>query len=289
MYPNTFFSLFPPFPRDFRAFVAMSFDKRFDSRWENVLSPALSRIQVNETSLEPHRVDLTRASDSILTEILDQIAHCRVFIADISAIDQLNQRAIRNANVFYEVGLAHATRLPEEVILFRSDNFELAFDISNVRVHSYDPDGHPEEAQKFVVETVISSLRQLDLKRSLAIRKAAESLDYESYNVLADAQHQSGVTPPPRRNMGEALAAVARLDAITRLLELGAIRTDFFRITDEFFTTDMRNLSEENLVRYIATPFGAVLFKYIVEQMGLSDPKLKDKLEHLAQEDNKNE
>lgn len=104
MYPNTFFGLFPPFPRDLKAFVGMSFDKRFDPRWNNVIKPALSLVQFNNVPLEPHRVDLTNASDSILTEILDNIARCRVFVADITALDQVNNRAIRNQNVFYEIG-----------------------------------------------------------------------------------------------------------------------------------------------------------------------------------------
>ena len=43
MYPATFFGLFPPFPRDLRAFVAMSFEKRFDPRWEQVLQPAIRK------------------------------------------------------------------------------------------------------------------------------------------------------------------------------------------------------------------------------------------------------
>jgi hypothetical protein len=286
MYPNTFFGLFPPFPREGRAFVAMSFDTRFDARWKNVISPALSNIQFNDIPLEPHRVDLTSASDSILTEILDQIARCRVFVADITAIDQLNKRAIRNQNVFYEIGLAHAARLPEEVLLFRSDDFDLAFDISNVRVHHYDPDGNPEDARRIVTNTVVNSLRELDLRRNLAVRQAAERLDYESWFVLAEAQQHDGVTSPPRQTMGQALSAGARLDAIARLLDLGAIRTEFMKITDESFCANF-DASAEKLVRYVASPFGSVLFDYIIHQMGLTDPRLRDKLEQLAKDSDK--
>lgn len=287
MYPSTFFGLFPPFPRDFRAFVAMSFDKRFDARWKNVINPALSGIQFNDIPLEPYRVDLTSASDSILTEILDQIARCRVFVADITALDQLNSRAVRNQNVFYEIGLAHATRIPEEVLIFRSDDFDLAFDISNVRVHHYDPDDNPEESRMFVANTVIHSLRELDLKRNLAVRQAAQRLDYESWIVLAEVQKQGGVTSPPRQTMGQALSAGARLDAIARLLDLGAIQTEFIKITDETFSTDL-DASAERLLRYVASPFGNVLFDYIVdEKMGLTYPELRNKLEQLAKEDDK--
>ena len=53
-----------------------------------------------------------------------------------------------NANVLYEVGLAHALRAPEQVLLFRSDADPLLFDVSGIRVHTYDPDGDPEGAKK---------------------------------------------------------------------------------------------------------------------------------------------
>ena len=51
MYPAIFFGLFPPFPRDERAFVAMSFDPRFDARWKNVIVPAVRSVHVNDTPL----------------------------------------------------------------------------------------------------------------------------------------------------------------------------------------------------------------------------------------------
>jgi hypothetical protein len=131
MYPAIFFGLFPPFPRDDRVFVAMSFDSRFDRRWNEVIVPAVRRICVRtgatETRLEPHRVDLRTASDSILTEILDGIGRCRAVVADITSIGHIEGRPVRNANVLYEVGLAHASRLPEEVIIFRSDRDALLF------------------------------------------------------------------------------------------------------------------------------------------------------------------
>ncbi len=74
-------------------------------------------------------------SDSILTEILDGIGRCRAFLADISLIGEIENTPIRNANVLYEVGLAHAVRLPQEVLLFRSDDRPLMFDMANIRVN----------------------------------------------------------------------------------------------------------------------------------------------------------
>ncbi|MEA3323966.1 MAG: hypothetical protein U9Q37_02350 [Euryarchaeota archaeon] len=98
--------------------------------------------------MEPVRVDVRCISDSIVTEIFQGIAHHLVVFADVTTIAYVDDKPIRNANVLYEVGLAHAIRLPEEVILFRSDEDQLIFDITNVRVNSYDPDTDPSTARK---------------------------------------------------------------------------------------------------------------------------------------------
>jgi hypothetical protein len=199
MYPNTYLNLFPPFPRDHRVFVAMSFLPRFDARWRDVLAPAVRRIEVNGTSLEPHRVDLRKASDSVLTEILEGIARCRFFLADITVVGQLEGHPVRNGNVLYKVGIAHATRLPEEVALLRSDNAELLFDVMNVRVLEYDPDQKPDVARNLVADAIVQSLKELELKKSLAVRRTAESLDVHGWFLLLEAASVAEIHHPPSR------------------------------------------------------------------------------------------
>src|SRR5690606_12698324 len=138
-------------------------------RWENVIRPGLAAIRVNGVPLEPYRVDVGKVSDSILTEILDEIARSRIFIAEISEIGKLDDRSIRNANVMYEVGLAQAVRLPEEVLLVRSDKEQLLFDITNVRVHYYEPDTDVGKASALLGELALESLRAVEQKKHLAV------------------------------------------------------------------------------------------------------------------------
>jgi hypothetical protein len=276
MYPSAFFGLFPPFPRDERVFVAMSFDDRFGPRWHDVIAPAVRAIRVNETPLDPHRVDLRKVGDSILTEILEGITRCRVFLADITAIDQSGERAIRNANVMYEVGLAHAVRQPEEVLLFRSDDHELLFDITNVRVQQYDPDGSPESARKVITDTIIESLREVDLKKSLAVRRAAESLDFHSWIALFEAQGRP-FHHPALRTMGQALGNLARAQGIARLLEVGALQAEFVPLTSQLLNDDSG--PAERLVKYKITPFGSAVVDYGFNQLGLFSPENRQLLE----------
>ena len=186
MYPLNLFSLFPPFPRENKVFVAMSFDKRFGKRWAEAISPGVRNVQFHGAALEPYRVDAAKVSDSILTEILNGISNCRLFFADITTIGEVSRSPTRNANVMYEIGIAHAVRLAEEVILFRSDNDPLLFDVANIRINKYDPDATPEVARQQVSDALRSALEEIDLQKHLAVKRAADSLDGSGFLTLGD-------------------------------------------------------------------------------------------------------
>ncbi len=95
------------------------------------------------------------------------------------------------------------------------------------------------------------------------------------------AQDPSGLPAPPMQNLAEVFSVGARLNAIARLLDLGAIQTQFTKF-DEGNLVDLVDEHAELIVRYVATSFGKVLFDYVAEQMGLTDPKLRDQLKQLA-------
>jgi hypothetical protein len=109
---------------------------------------------VDGKPLVPHRADTTRVNDAIITEIVTGIGNDLVVLADLTTIGMIDGFPQRNANVLYEVGIAQAVRLAEEVLLFRSDSDRFAFDMAGVRVHTYDPDTKPKEAQSLVAESI---------------------------------------------------------------------------------------------------------------------------------------
>ena len=260
MYPNTYLNLFPPFPRDKRIFVAMSFDSRFDARWQNVLAPAIRRVTVTGVALEPHRVDLLTASDSVLTEILEGISRCRFFLADITDLGDLDGNPVRNANVLYEVGIAHATRLPQEVLLLRSDRNKLLFDIMNVRVLEYDPDGDPATAQNFVVNAIEQSLDELNLTQSLTVRRIAESLDIDTWWLLLEI---TGVGPSKTK------LTAKRRQTIGRLFDAGLMSTTFL---DARRSINKRGLNFSECVTYSLTELGRLVVRYGRDQMHILSP-----------------
>jgi hypothetical protein len=273
MFPRNYFGLFPPFPRDNKVFVAMSFDERFRPRWEDVIAPAIQNVALNGVPLEPDRVDARKISDSILTEILSGITNDRLILADVTSVGQVDGRPIRNGNVMYEVGLAHSVRLPEEVLIFRSDSDHLLFDVANVRVNFYDPDENPAAARSEVSEAIAESLKELDLKRNLAVKSAAQSLDFTGWWVHSLAATNDGVHHFQTKTMGQALGNAANNAAIVRLLEFGALETDYVELTPELVKES--DTAAEHLLKYKATAFGKAILEYAAKKMVGTSPEIQ--------------
>jgi hypothetical protein len=255
----------------------MSFDTRFDARWRDVIAPGIRNIGVNNGRLEPLRVDTRKISDSILTEILSGIADSRLIFADITTIGRLDGRPIRNGNVMYEVGLAQSARLPEEVILFRSDDDSLLFDTSTVRINSYAPDTDVDKARLAVTDTLMNALQELNLRKHLAVRKAVEALDHPSWWLLIESGAQKGVPHPKMRSMRDVLGNAARASAISRLLEIGALRTSYVEITPELLKA-IGDAPDYDLLKYECTEFGEAIMREAGHRMGIFSPELGEAL-----------
>ena len=282
LHPSNYFGLFPAFPRDRRVFVAMSFAPQFDARWSNVIAPAIQAVTLGGAPLEPYRVDMRQVSDSILTEILDAIATCRLLVADITTTGVLDGRAVRNANVMYEVGLAHASRLPEEVLLVRSDDDPLNFDVSNVRVLSYRPDELADDARASLSSAVLASLNEVDLRRSLAVRKVASSLDATAWSVLLGGSGGVVIQHPTGRTMGDVLGGSRQTQAIQVLLEVGALETQFVGLTAEAVAQD---IAVDQAIQYRITPLGQAVVQYGLKEMNLVSPEVLAALAQLRRAD----
>lgn len=287
MYPHYYFQLFPSFPKNNKVFVAMSFEEKFMPRWRNVIEPAIRNVLINETPLEPFRVDVRRVSDSILTEILEGISNSRIIFADITSIGRIDGKPLRNGNVMYEVGLAHAVRLPEEVIIFRSDKDDLLFDIANVRVNFYDPDGNPEVSKSIISNTILDALKEIDFKKNLAVKSTAQLLDFPSLMLLIEAGFSTYIDPPIIKTMGDALGKSQWLNAISRLLQLGALTTEYSKIQELLYSQSDRKT--EKLLKYKITPFGKALLDHIFSNMDLYSRDVQNAIkEFLSKNENLN-
>jgi hypothetical protein len=255
MYPAELFALFPPHPRSNVVFVAMSFDSAHEGVWRDVISPAISETQWMGERLKPHRVNLTLRSDSIITEIIQSISTARLVVADISTVGWmrgsfLRKRPVRNANVMYEAGLAHAARLPEEVILIRGDSDPLDFDVAGVRVHAYPR--RTSEALELLKTLLVEGLKSVDDRRTIAVKQVVRSLDLTMYLLLQDLHE---IPHPSTTALVQAIGSVQRIAAINRLLSAGMLEIVFKEVTAKLLDGPV-----EKLAGYRSTPFGRAVF-----------------------------
>lgn len=272
MHPFNFYNLFPPFPRDNRVFVAMSFDKKFDNRWEKVIRPAVKAVPVDGSSgnvmLEPYRVDLRKVGDSVFTDIINGIGNCRLFFADVTALEYFdilgNQVSHRNENVLYEVGIAHSRRLPEEVILFRSDNYRLAFDLANMRVNHYEPDKNPEEAKRFVEGELLSAIREIDLRKHLSVQEAVDSLTLDCRRLILE-YGVGGETELeyPYGGRNETASIIEMCNSHRLFLELGILSANYLKPGSDLLAVDGKRQPDYNI-----TPFGKVVMEVVLNKLG---------------------
>jgi hypothetical protein len=171
MYPKSFVDLFPAFPQRDEVFVAMSFHASLSLRYEAIIRPAIEGC-----GLKPLRVDKSQISDSILTDILKGVTQSLLIFADLTG----PEKKAASPNVMYEVGLAHALRLPAEVILFRSDIGHPPFDLANVRLNKYDPEEDPDHAKQLVESAIRDARREIDSTERLIVQDIADQLSHNA-------------------------------------------------------------------------------------------------------------
>jgi HEAT repeats len=110
--------------RDKTCFVLMPFDREFDDVYAEI------KECMAELGFDCKRADDIFVSRSILETVIMEIKQSQLIIADLTT---------RNANVFYELGIAHILKDLPSVILVSQNVERLPFDISHNLVLQYNP------------------------------------------------------------------------------------------------------------------------------------------------------
>ena len=122
-----------------KCFIVMPFNPDEDKIYNDVIKPL-----VESCGLECFRADEIYNNKAIVEDIWRSINESGIIIADLSG---------RNANVFYELGLAHA--IGKEVILIAQKEDDFPFDLRHLRhiVYQTSYDGVPS-FKKTLAETI---------------------------------------------------------------------------------------------------------------------------------------
>ncbi len=216
MYPKHYYDLFRHSIDPEMVFVGMSFSPSEEYRWAKIIRPAIIRA-----GLEPYRVDVEIIGGSVLIDILVGIAKARILLFEVSA----DQGGMRNGNVMYEIGIAHALRYPEELLLLRSDNHPLLFDVSNIRVLNYNPQDINTSVDS--VSGLLKRLKQnIDSTKNLVLDKTISMLDEVSLGLL---QSKANLNVFSLRDLDQAFTpqVIEIRSSIRHLLDLGILEVIF--------------------------------------------------------------
>ena len=131
-------------------FILMPFGKKsdatgrvidFDAVYDQLIAPA-----VRAADLEPLRADEEKSGGIIHKPMFERLILCDFAVADLTAA---------NANVFYELGVRHATRPHATVLIFAGGGGQLPFDVAQLRALPYgiSLNGKPlEDARQLLTE-----------------------------------------------------------------------------------------------------------------------------------------
>lgn len=226
MHPHTFYSsLFDRNKRD-EAFVIMSFAPEFDARWQHVIQPAIE----SDVGLRANRVDYNQSGESIVHDILDGIANARLVVADITSTPMTDSDGTiwpqRNGNVMWEVGVAHSMRLPDEVIMIRSDNEQSIFDLTQFRAFPYYP-SDVANARRIVSHLAQDRLRAIEITKQRKVAEAIESLDADSLTLIVANRSHDYFSVNRAKTMRDVMSEMAAgtKAAVRHLLSLGILRS----------------------------------------------------------------
>lgn len=112
-------------------FVIMPFQAKFDVIYEDVIAPA-----IREAGLNVLRGDEVYGTQRVMEDVWKGIREARIVLAELTG---------RNANVLYELGLAHA--IGKEVIIIVNAARDVPFDLRDIRCIVYET-SHPRWGEK---------------------------------------------------------------------------------------------------------------------------------------------
>lgn len=134
---------------DDTCFVVMPFANPIGGYYASVYQPAIEKAK-----LKPDRADndIYYGTGKIIDQIWNGINSARVLIAELTG---------RNANVLYELGMAHALHKPVVLVCSKANEEDVPHDLRHVRVVYYDKDD-PHWGTKLiekVAEKILSVLK----------------------------------------------------------------------------------------------------------------------------------
>lgn len=167
-----------------KIFIAMPFDKQYQGIYTDLIIPAIEKV--NSELDENEKLEWYIGKDPKHTrsgwlEILENLYTARIVIGVLTG---------DNPNVFYELGISHATQQIERQLLIAEKNYNPKFDLKDLIYIKYDPEnlsGSVDDLSEALKDTLKVYKTTEDRLASIAESR----LSLVEFHVLMNYYHKS--------------------------------------------------------------------------------------------------
>lgn len=160
-------------------FVAMPFDNKYDYIYDNLIEPAtaLANDKLGYTSGD--LLHSFRTKDDIRTtsgwiNILENLSIAQIVIGVLTD---------NNQNVFYELGIAHATQQIARQILIAPRRYKPSFDTKDLIFLTYDGK-KIKESREPLADKIVKAVHDYDLRKDIEVKKARGALGVAGFCAI---------------------------------------------------------------------------------------------------------
>ncbi len=158
-------------------FIAMPFDDEHENVYKDLIKQSIKKL--NDTLKKEEQLSIYRAKDPKHTrsgwiDILEHLYTARIVLGVLSG---------DNANVFYELGIAHATQQIERQLLIAEKDYKPKFDLKDLIYIGYDPDNLSASVDQ-LSDSIRDTLKLYDIKNDRIASKAKKKLSYYEFDVM---------------------------------------------------------------------------------------------------------
>jgi len=177
MYPYNFST--DKFIDGTKIFVAMPFADKYRPIYTDFIEVGVR--EVNKTrghheQLWCHRADEPKYTRSGWIDILQHLFTSRMVIGVLTD---------NNANVFYELGIAHTTQQIERQILVAPKNYRPKFDLKDLTYIEYNPKNLAASVDK-LADSIVDTIKVYDIKKDLQVKMAESRLSQFEFEFLTN-------------------------------------------------------------------------------------------------------
>ena len=213
--------------------------------WNNIIKKAIKKAK-----LKPDRADIP-LSGPIPDNILDGIFNARIILVDLSPQlvkagkieDGKKLKYLYNWNVAYELGIAHAARQKDEVVLISQTIEKVPFDIQHWQIHQYDQNDTIDSINRIGNLLKIAD-RNIDDSKSRLIKRDADKLDLYCISLMTSFRNKANkdetfeIPENPTKDLPngtkEPLDKPSVMLAIHKILDLGILKSRYYPDTDRY-------------------------------------------------------